>query len=231
MDFEDWQPKYVAVTDDLNYARDGDEKAAAELARLMRSHKGPVAEDPDLAKLLSHQRVFVCANGPTLEAELGDHMMEGTVIAADGAAGRLMRRGTFPEIVVTDLDGDIEAIQRASARGAIVVVHAHGDNRPLLAPSIGALEGPVVPSVQCAPPNGTNNFGGLTDGDRCVYLADHFRADDIILSGFDFGEDEKQMPAARHRKFIWGALLIAWLDNPRVKFFDEYLAGAVASPV
>ncbi|HEX9708712.1 MAG TPA: 6-hydroxymethylpterin diphosphokinase MptE-like protein [Candidatus Thermoplasmatota archaeon] len=230
MDFESWQPKYVAVTNDLGYARDGDEAAAAELARLMEARSGPVAEGPELARLLAHQRVFVCGNGPTLESELGDHMLEGTVIAADGATGRLMRRGTFPEIVVTDLDGDLEAIRKASAQGSVVILHAHADNRAQVARWLAAMEGPVVPSVQCAPPAGTRNYGGLTDGDRAVYLADHFGAGEIVLAGFDFGDDEPQMPPEKHRKFIWGALLIAWLDNPRVMFFDEYLAGGPPLP-
>ena len=32
-----------------------------------------------------------------------------------------------------------------------------------------------------------NNFGGFTDGDRCVFLANHFKAKKIILLGMDFG--------------------------------------------
>ena len=32
-----------------------------------------------------------------------------------------------------------------------------------------------------------NNFGGFTDGDRCVFLANHFKANKIILLGMDFG--------------------------------------------
>src|SRR3989304_5832837 len=32
-----------------------------------------------------------------------------------------------------------------------------------------------------------HNFGGFTDGDRCVFLAKHFKAKKIILFGMDFG--------------------------------------------
>ena len=32
-----------------------------------------------------------------------------------------------------------------------------------------------------------HNFGGFTDGDRCVFLANHFKAKKIILLGMDFG--------------------------------------------
>ena len=31
------------------------------------------------------------------------------------------------------------------------------------------------------------NFGGFTDGDRCVFLADEFAAKEIILVGMEFG--------------------------------------------
>lgn len=230
MHYEDWEPKYVTVTDDLGYDRGGDEKSARELAKRMEGHAGPVAKSEDLAKLLAHQRVFVCANSPTLEKEIADRPFDGTVIAADGATGRLMQRGTLPEIVVTDLDGDLEAIRKASARGSIVVVHAHADNMDRIATWLAAMEGPVVASVQCAPPAGTHNYGGLTDGDRAVYIADHFAAEEIVLAGFDFGDGEPDLPPEKHRKFIWGALLIAWLDNPKVMFYDEYLAGGPRPP-
>ena len=32
-----------------------------------------------------------------------------------------------------------------------------------------------------------HNFGAFTDGDRCVFLANHFKAKKIILLGMDFG--------------------------------------------
>jgi len=31
------------------------------------------------------------------------------------------------------------------------------------------------------------NFGGFTDGDRCVFLAEEFSAKEIILIGMEFG--------------------------------------------
>jgi len=33
------------------------------------------------------------------------------------------------------------------------------------------------------------NFGGFTDGDRCVFLAEEFGASEIILVGMDFGRE------------------------------------------
>jgi uncharacterized Rossmann fold enzyme len=221
--FEAWEPRYLAVTRDLGYSTEGDMKAAERLSELAYLRTGAVVGDNALAPLLSKQPVFVCAAGPTLEEELGELRLDGTVIAADGATPRLLKRGTLPEIIVTDLDGDMPAILSASRKGAIVVAHAHADNIPKLEEYIPQIEGPLVPSVQCQPPAGTHNFGGLTDGDRAVFLADHFAASRIILSGFDFGDPESHpLSAERQRKFIWGAMLIASLDNPGVMFLNEY---------
>ena len=33
------------------------------------------------------------------------------------------------------------------------------------------------------------NFGGFTDGDRCVFLAEFFKAKKIVLVGMDFGQE------------------------------------------
>ncbi len=223
MHFEDWQPRYLAVTKDLGYSTEADQRAADLLAKLAYLRAGPVVGDEALAPILAHQPVFVCAAGPTLEEELGDRQIDGTVIAADAAAARLMHRGTMPEVIVSDLDGDMPSILQASRKGAIVVVHAHGDNMPQLEEYVPQLEGPIVPSVQCMPPAGTRNFGGLTDGDRAVFLADHFGASRIVLCGFDFGDEEAHpLPKDRQRKFIWGALLIASLDSAAVVFLNEY---------
>ena len=33
------------------------------------------------------------------------------------------------------------------------------------------------------------NFGGFTDGDRCIFLAEYFNASKIVLIGMDFGQE------------------------------------------
>jgi uncharacterized Rossmann fold enzyme len=117
----------------------------------------------------------------------------------------------------------LEALLTASRKGAVTLVHAHGDNMEAVEKYVPLFEGPIIPTVQCAPPAGTHNYGGLTDGDRGVFLADHFGATRIVLAGFDFGDEEAHpLTKERSRKFIWGALLIASLDNPAVMFLSEY---------
>ncbi len=109
-----------------------------------------------------------------------------TTIAADGAARSLLEGGITPDIIVTDMDGDIRAIIRANKKGSCVVVHAHGDNIEKIKEVVPKLEN-VVGTTQTEPFGNLHNFGGFTDGDRCVFLAEHFGAGTIVLFGMDFG--------------------------------------------
>ncbi len=89
--------------------------------------------------------------------------------------------------------------------GSIVVVHAHGDNLDALNRYVPQLER-IIGTVQCRPPPGLYNFGGFTDGDRCVFLAKELGAASIKLVGFDF-EDESVTPRKK-RKLAWAKRLI-----------------------
>ena len=50
------------------------------------------------------------------------------MICADGAVTALLEEEIIPDIVVTDLDGKIEDIIDSNKNGAVMVVHAHGNN-------------------------------------------------------------------------------------------------------
>ena len=97
----------------------------------------------------------------------------------------LVESGIIPDIVITDLDGDEDTLKKIG-RKSIFIVHAHGDN-------IEKLEfvkkfKKCIGTTQSNPFNKIQNFGGFTDGDRGVFLANHFGAKKIILFGMDFGE-------------------------------------------
>jgi len=61
-------------------------------------------------------------------------------------------------------------------------------------------------TAQCRPPPGLYNFGGFTDGDRCVFLAQELGAAKIKLVGFDY-EDESVTPRKK-KKLAWAKRLI-----------------------
>lgn len=133
------------------------------------------------------------------------------VIAADGAAERCSRAGLVPEVIVTDLDGPVPVEVEANARGAFVVVHAHGDNRPALARWVPEFPGPIAGTWAGAPAAPLLNFGGFTDGDRAAYLAEALGATHLHLFGFDFVRVDEPDPltaARKRRKLAWARKLL-----------------------
>lgn len=124
MKFEDWEPLYLEIIRDMGYDRAWDEESARVLSGIilgMPSSK--IASIRRLKELVKDQDVLVCGNAPILEGELEEVQPEDyCVIAADGAAAVLMDMGIVPHIIVTDLDGDVEAEIKASRMGAVMVI-------------------------------------------------------------------------------------------------------------
>ena len=203
MQFATWEPLYQVILDDFGFSPARDEEAAKLLAELLHGREQLLCAAE--AKVRG-QCVMVAGNAPSLEKELGGLQERDAVfIAADGATAVLLRHGIVPDIVVTDLDGPFSAILKANREGSIVVVHAHGDNLDALNRYVPQLER-VIGTVQCRPLPGLYNFGGFTDGDRCVFLAKGLGAASIKLVGFDF-EDESVTPRKK-KKLSWAKKLI-----------------------
>ncbi|MBW6471049.1 MAG: DUF115 domain-containing protein [Methanosarcinaceae archaeon] len=114
-------------------------------------------------------------------------------------------RGVVSDVIVTDLDGDVKKEIVANKKGALAVVHAHGDNIDKIKKYVPRLRG-VIGSTQANPLENVYNFGGFTDGDRCVYLAKEFGAVSITLVGFDF--DDVNVSDMKKKKLGWAKLLI-----------------------
>ncbi len=207
MQFAEWEPIYLAILSDFGFLQSGDEEAAILLCDLLCGRISPLSA---VKERISGHNVLVIGNAPSLGSELDSlddlKLREAArTIAADGATAVLLDRGIVPDIIVTDLDGPFDAILQANSRGAIVVVHAHGDNLDALRRCVPELKN-VVGTAQCRPPDGLCNFGGFTDGDRCVFLAREFGAASIKLVGFDF-EDESVTPRKK-KKLGWAKKLI-----------------------
>jgi uncharacterized Rossmann fold enzyme len=197
--FEDWEPHYLRILAHFSFDRARDEEAALLLARLL-----PRDDLPLLEGIIRGRPASVCGNGPNLPEELG--RIRGTVIAADGAANRLHARGIRPDAIVTDLDGATDAFLRMNEAGTVVVVHAHGDNMPLLRSWVPRFRGPLVGTTQSRPFDGIHNFGGFSDGDRAVFLADALGASEVVLAGF-FLDDPSVDPVKRDKLLFARELL------------------------
>lgn len=183
---KEWLKEYRAICGELGILPKDDYEARDLAARIMRGREQPLEK---LEALIRNRDVIVFGAGPSLEASVKGLDKSGrTLIAADGAASCLLENGIYPDIVVTDLDGKTSDLLLADRFGAIMVVHAHGDNIDKLASFLPKLK-TVVATTQVEPLPEVHNFFGFTDGDRAVFLARHYGARGIELAGFDFGDE------------------------------------------
>ena len=208
MRFDAWEPLYLEILDDFGFSRERDEEAGRLLFDLLKSCLNSSAVLALASKLVRCKFVVVCGNAPALKDELEEFLDDprGKIfIAADGATSILLKAGVVPEIIVTDLDGCVGDILRANQMGSVVVVHAHGDNQDKLREYVPKLRN-VIGTTQTRPPHGLYNFGGFTDGDRCVFFARYLEASEIKLIGFDF--DDTSVTPRKHKKLAWAKRLI-----------------------
>ena len=177
-----WGEMYVRIAREFGY----DMRLDYESAVILDSVLGGTVPDSSMAGLIKGRTVFVVGSGPSLGASIPilKRFKGTTKIAADSAARHLIKHGIAPEIVVTDLDGHADSLKRCSGLGAILVVHAHGDNISKLYMALGFRN--CIGTTQAEPYGAVQNFGGFTDGDRSVFLASHFGAKRIILFGMDY---------------------------------------------
>ena len=198
-EFEDWEPYYLRILAHFSFDRAKDEEAAVLLSSLLtRDDLGLLGE------FIRGKTVTVCGNGPNLIEELD--RIRGTVIAADGAANRLIARGIRPVAIVTDLDGATDAFIGMNREGTVIVVHAHGDNMDLLRSWVPRFPGPLVGTTQSRPFGQIHNFGGFSDGDRAVFLADALGASEIGIVGFDL--DDPTVGPVKRGKLLFARELL-----------------------
>lgn len=200
MEYNAWEPHYREILEYFGFNRADDEEAALLLASLMTRDDLPV-----LRALTAGKEVTVCGNAPCLKDEL--LKIRGSVFAADAAAEVLVSHGVRPDAVFTDLDGTTDRLLEMNRAGTIVVVHAHGDNMPLLRHWVPRFTGPLVATTQSAPLPHVHNFGGFTDGDRAVFAADALGALRITIIGFDL--DDRDVDPVKRGKLFFARKLLA----------------------
>jgi len=185
MEWEIWKPWYEKIVRELNLDVNADEKAAELLNDLI-----PEPNIGEMENLVRGRRCVVLGAGPSLEKDIcllkRSGLFNETLIAADGATTAVMGH-RVPDIIVTDLDGKVEDQINAWKRGALLVVHAHGDNVPALAKIVPMLNQRVLGTTQVKAFGRVFNFGGFTDGDRAAFMAHELGASVIYLAGMDLG--------------------------------------------
>ena len=211
-----WEKKYVEILKEFNFSRKEDMKSARVLNSILK-RRIPVKK---LEEKIRDQTVFVVGAGPSLVSSISilKKYKNITKIVADGVTRALIENKIIPDVVVTDLDGDPEFLKKASKNGAIMVVHSHGDNIEKL--HLAAEFRTCIGTTEVRPFGNIHNFGGFTDGDRCVFLARYFKAKKIILFGMDFGPKIGRYSKitvydrrTKLRKLQYGKKLLEWLAS------------------
>ncbi|MDR1954747.1 MAG: DUF115 domain-containing protein [Candidatus Methanoplasma sp.] len=209
---EDWEPIYLEIIEDLNIDRSSDENTARMLKALMMN-SDLITDD----NIPMKRKATVFGGGDCLEKDILSIAPRGTLIASGSSVGTLRGIGILPDIIVTDLDGEIGPQIETSRSGAVTFMHAHGDNSYLIQKYAQDFLGPIVLTTQSTPDNIVSNYGGFTDGDRAVCIARHFGAKDILLLGFDFDRPAEKQGSDRKikAKKLWWAKKIIFDHNER----------------
>jgi hypothetical protein len=201
MDLKTWGSYYNKIMEDFGFDKEKDFESAVILNEIIENTKNNILLD-GVKNIIEGKEVYIFGAGPSLknhvkivkeiiktkaktkEMDLEDNYI---IISADGATKALLEEGLIPDIIVSDLDGDMSSIFESNDKGSIVVVHAHGDNIDKIQKYAGKLKN-IVGSTQVPKEfDYLINYGGFTDGDRCCFLAEEFGAKKIILCGMDFG--------------------------------------------
>ena len=209
-----WDSKYKKILKDFGYSRKKDSQSCKLLDSLLPK-KTPIVKIRDL---IENKPVFVVGAGPSLPSCISilKKYKKITKIVADGATKAIIENGLKPDIVVTDLDGDIKSLKKVGRTNTLMVVHAHGDNSDKI--NLVKNFKNCTGTTQTKPVGRVHNFGGFTDGDRCVFLANHFNAKKIILLGMDFGtrigrysKNKVENRTTKIAKLRRGKKLLEWL--------------------
>ena len=185
MTIHGWKTKFNEIRKEFGYTETEDLISAKKLNLLLKRKNSK----KEFENIIKGKTVFVIGAGPSLSKSL-KHIRKSkniTKIVADGAVRALLEKKIKPDILVTDLDGDLDSIKKIGLTKIPIIVHAHGDNYEKL--EIVKKLSNVIGSTQTKSFGQIKNFGGFTDGDRCIFLAEYFNASKIVLIGMDFGQE------------------------------------------
>ena len=205
---------YDDIVRRLGLNRRADRQAAERLNALL-----PRPNIQGLKNIVRGHDCIVFGAGPSLDADLTRLERAGflnrVLIAADGATSAVIQYRN-PDIVVTDLDGEVEPQLAAWHQGAWLIVHGHGDNLERVEQVMPNVQARVIGTIQTQAFDKLFNFGGFTDGDRAAFMAHELGASKIYLAGMDLGQKigrhsgDKDLERKLIKLKICGELL-AWL--------------------
>lgn len=231
MHLDQWFPWYNKILDEFGFSRVDDELSAGKLDELLQNQGSLKPEQIEIEPM-----VIIFGAGPSLKKNVQElkslNLDNFTFIAADGASTALQEEKITPHIIVTDLDGKIDDIIESNKQGSTLVIHAHGNNIDKIENYVPKLHH-ILGTTQSTPLENVYNFGGFTDGDRCIYLASALGAKLVFLAGMDFGKtvtrysrpdlenSEEKADNIKQKKLEFAKDLTEWAaDNEKIKIIS-----------
>ena len=216
MTIRGWKTQFKEIRKEFGYSEKDDLNSAKKLNSLLKRKN----DKKEFQTIIKGKTVFIIGAGPSLTKSLKyiKKSKNAKKIVADGAVRALLEKNIKPDILVTDLDGDLKSIEKIGKTKIPIIVHAHGDNSDKL--DMIRKFSNVIGSTQTEPFGKLENFGGFTDGDRCVFVAEYFNAKKIILVGMDFGREIGEYSKnkivntkIKLKKLKFGRKLVEWFGT------------------
>ncbi|MCW6168754.1 MAG: DUF115 domain-containing protein [Thermoplasmatales archaeon] len=212
MNLNEWNAVYDRISRDLGFSKELDFKSSRILSSILGSSSGLAITEKFRGK-----NAYVVGNAPDLKNYLEKRTGEVSIVA-DSAIDTYLELVGMPDIIVTDLDGDIPAMLKCNESGTLCLIHAHGDNIGLIEEWSRKFTGPRIGTTQNQPLDNIFNFFGFTDGDRAAFFANYLNSREIRLVGFDFKNPSYKSGGNRERKLkklTWAKFLLDLLSKER----------------
>ena len=121
-----WKTKFKEIRREFGYREKDDYLSAKKLNSLLKKK----FSKKQLQDIITGKTVFIIGAGPSLSESLVyiKKCKNITKIVADGAVRALLEENMKPDILVTDLDGDLNSIKKIGRTKIPIIIHAHGDN-------------------------------------------------------------------------------------------------------
>ena len=208
-----WWPLQEEINLQFGFSKSREKVSSRLISRLYKPRG-------KLSNLISDNIVTIVGAGITEEVVVPD----GIKIAADGAVSACLERNIIPDIIVTDLDGNLPEMIWANREGSKIVVHAHGDNLVKLFEFSTEIQ--AISLTTTYPSSTTNCWGGFTDGDRSLMMSLNMGAKFVNLVGFNFekiGKYSGDFSPRKLQKLSWARKIVSECEarTGKVKLFNH----------
>ncbi len=198
-----WWPMQDEINFQFGFVRSREEVSSRLISRLYKP-------EGNLSDILLNQEVTIVGAG----IDDDEKIPSGVLIAADGAVSACLERQLIPDIVVTDLDGNLLDIMFANESGSKIVLHGHGDNLSKLFEFYTRIK--VISLTTTYPSDMSNCWGGFTDGDRALMMSLSQGVSLVNLVGFNFsmvGKYTGKYSPKKLQKLDWARRIVEKCQN------------------